>query len=148
MNDTETNDIITELLKSFFRRYQENLETKMKGSSYVFDSADLLHYILHKISLNRGGWYIDSPLWIENKKATIHPKNKNNHCFKYAITAALNYSEINNHPEKISNLKHFLDNYNWKDIEFPSGLKDFKKFQQNNERLDLIYYMYHTILIK
>ena len=55
MNDTETNDIITELLKSFFRRYQENLETKMKGSSYVFDSADLLHYILHKISLNRGG---------------------------------------------------------------------------------------------
>ena len=65
MNGIERIDIITELFKSFFRRYQENLETKMKGSSYAFKSIDLLHYILHKISLNRGGSYIDSPLWIK-----------------------------------------------------------------------------------
>ena len=150
MNGIETNDIIAELFKSFFRRYQENLETKMKGSSYVFESIDLSHYILHKISWNRGGSYIDSPLWIKNKKATINPKNKNNECFKYAITAALNYSEINNHPEKISNLKHFLDNYNWKDIEFPSGLKGFKKFEQNNKRiaLNILYVPYNTNQIK
>ena len=77
----------------------------MKGSDFVFDSIYLLYYKFHKISLNRGGSYIDSPDWIKNKKATINPKNKDNECFKYAITAALNYSEINNHPEKISKLK-------------------------------------------
>ena len=33
----------------------------MRGSSFVFDGVDLLHYNLHKIRLNRGGSYIDSP---------------------------------------------------------------------------------------
>ena len=42
----------------------------MRGSEFVFDSIDLLHYNLHKISLNRGGSYIDYPKWL--KKATIY----------------------------------------------------------------------------
>ena len=58
---TETDDIINELFKSFFKKYQEGLETKMKGSEFVFGSIDLLYYRLHKISLIRGGSYIDSP---------------------------------------------------------------------------------------
>ena len=69
MNGTETNDIIKELFESFLRRYQEGLDTKMKGSNFVFDSDDLLYYKFHKISLNRGGSYIDSPDWIKNKKS-------------------------------------------------------------------------------
>ena len=48
----------------------------MSGSEFVFDSIDLLHYNLHKISLNRGGSYIDSPKWLKNKKATINSKIK------------------------------------------------------------------------
>ena len=85
----------------------------------------LIYYKLHKISLNRGASNIDSQNWMKNKKATINPKNKDNECFKYAITAALNHNEINNHPEKISKLKPFIDNYNWKDVEFPSHSRDF-----------------------
>ena len=86
----------------------------MRGSEFVFDSIDLLYYELHKISINRGGSYIDSPSWIKNKKATINLQNKDkdNKWFKYAITAALNHSKINNHPEKMSKLKPFIDNYN------------------------------------
>ena len=76
------------------KRFHEGLETKMKGSEFVFDSVDLLHYSLHKISLNRGGSYIMSPEWLRNKTATINPKNKDNEFFKYAITAALNYNKI------------------------------------------------------
>ena len=150
MNCTETSDIINELFKSFLRRYQEGLETKIKASSFVFESVDLLHYILHKISLNRGGSYIDSPDWIKNKKATINPKNKDNECFKYAITTALNYGKINNHSEKISKLKPFIDNYNWKDIEFPSYSKDWKKFEQNNKTiaLNILFVPYNTEQIR
>ena len=47
----------------------------MRGSEFVFDSVDLLHYILHKISLNRIGSYIDSSKWLKNKKKTMSPKN-------------------------------------------------------------------------
>ena len=95
MSGIETNDAINELFNTFRRRYQEGLETKMKGSSFTFERIDLLEYHLHKISLNRGSSYINSPEWIKNKGVTINPKNTKNHmCFQYAITAALNHQNI------------------------------------------------------
>ena len=42
-------------------RYQKGLEESMRGSKFVYDSINSLHYRLHKISLNRGGSYTDSP---------------------------------------------------------------------------------------
>ena len=57
----ETDNIIKELLKSFLKRYQKNLEKKMKDSNFVFESVDLLYYSLHKTALKRGESYIKSP---------------------------------------------------------------------------------------
>ena len=85
--------------------------------------------------MNRGGSYIDFPDWIKNKKTTINPKNKDNECFKYAITAALNHEKIKNNPYRISKLEPFINNYNWKDIKFPSHSKEWKKFEQNNKTI-------------
>ena len=66
----------------------------MKGSVFVFDHAQLLYYKYHKINPNRGG-SLDSPDQIKKKKAAINPINKkNNKCFQYAVTVALNYEEI------------------------------------------------------
>ena len=110
MSSTDTSDAIKELLDSYTRRYQEGLETKLKGSSYIFECVDLLEYHLHKISLNRGSSYIESPKWLKNKKATINPQNtKDNNCFQYAIIAALNHQNINHNPERISNLNPIQD---------------------------------------
>ena len=92
MSGIETEDFINELFNTFRKRYQEELETKMKGNSYIFERIDLLEYYLHKISLNRGSSYVKSPEWLYNKGVTINPQNtKDNNCFQYAITAALNY---------------------------------------------------------
>ena len=63
----------------------------MRGSEFIFDSVDALHYNLNKVSLNRGGSYIDSPKWLKSKKATINPKNMDDKCFQYALTVALNH---------------------------------------------------------
>ena len=88
----------------------------MKGSSFTFERIDLLEYHLHKISSNRGSSYINSPEWLKNKKVIINPQNtEDNKCFQYAITTTLKYQNINHHPERISKLKPFIDNYNWKD---------------------------------
>ena len=122
----------------------------MEESNFIFNSVDLLYYKFHKISLNRGGSYINSPDRIKNKKATINPKNKDNEYFKYAITAALNHNKINNYPEKISNLKPFINNYNWKDIDFPSHNKNYKKFERNNKKiaLNILFVPYNTKKIR
>ena len=71
------------------------------GSNFIFESVELLDYHLHKISLKRGKPYIKSPEWLINKRATINPKNKDNKCFQYSITVALNHQNIENHPERI-----------------------------------------------
>ena len=81
MTGSETDEIIKELFKSFLQRYQEGLEESMRGSEFIFDSVDALYYDLNKISLSRGGSYIDSPKWLKNKKATINPKSNDNKCF-------------------------------------------------------------------
>ena len=83
-----------------------------------------LSYSLHKISIKRGKSYIKSPEWVINNRATINPQNKDNKCFQYSITVALNHQNIENHPERISKIKPFVDQYNWKDIDFPPRIKE------------------------
>ena len=119
MSGTETSDVINELFKSFFRKYQEELQTKMRGSNFTFERVNLLYYHLHKISLNRGGSYIDSPEWLKSKRATINPKNDDDECFKSALTIALNHEEIGNNPQIITKIKNFINTYNWNDTKFP-----------------------------
>ena len=48
----------------------------MKGNELVFDYVQLLHYNCYEINANGGGSYIDSPDWIDNKKATVNLINK------------------------------------------------------------------------
>ena len=115
----ETDQFIEELFESLLQKYREGLEKKMRGMEFVFDNVDLLHYNLHKISLNRSGSDIDSPKWLKNKKTITNQKNNDDKCFQYAVTAALNYQNIK---------KSFIEQYDWKDIDSPSHAKDWKKF--------------------
>ena len=107
----ETNSIIRRLLKSFLTNYQNEEKILRNGSNFVFESVNLLSYHIHKTTLKRGKSYIKSPEWILNKRATVNPKNKDK-CFQYSITVALNHQNIEKHPERISNIKPFIDQYN------------------------------------
>ena len=110
----------------------------MRGSEFVFDCINELHYKLHKVDLNRGRSYIDSPRWLKNKKATINPKNMNDdRRSQHALTVALNYGNIKNHPERTKNIEPFIDQYNWDEINFPSDQKDWKEFKSNNKSIAL-----------
>ena len=141
----DNDDIIEELFKLFLQKYEENLQNKMRGSDFEFDGVNFLYYDLNKISLNRGGSYIDSPKWLKNKKSTTNPKNNDYKCFPYAVTLPLNLDNIDNHPERISKIKSFIDQYNWKDIDFPATSKDSRKFELNNEiALNILYVPHNT----
>ena len=81
--------------------------------------------------MNRGKSYIKSSELVLNKRETINQKNDDK-CFKYSITVALNHQNVENHPERISNIKTFINQYNWDGIDFPAGIKDWKKSERNN----------------
>ena len=136
-------------LKSFLSNYQEEEKILRSGSNFVFESVDLLAVYIHKINLKRGKSYIKSPDCILYKTVTINPKNKDK-CFQYSITAALNHQEIRNHPERISNIKPYVDKYNWNGIDFPAGIKDWEKFEKNNNEvaLNILYTPPNTEEIK
>ena len=81
----------------------------------------------------------------KNKKAIINPKNNDDKCFQYALTDALSFEQIKNHPERISKIKLFIDQYNWIETDFPSYKKDWKKFELNNKSifLNILYILQH-----
>ena len=115
----KTDKLIDELFQSLLQNFQKDLEESMRGSNFYSDSVDLLYYHLQKTSLNRkGGSYIDSPERLKKKKAKTNPKNSDDSCFQSTLTAALGYRNYKSHPERVSNLKPFIDQCYWKEIDF------------------------------
>ena len=132
MTGSDTNEIIKGLFESFLQKYEENLQEKMKGSDFEFDGV-------------RGGSYIDSRKWSKDKKSTINPKINDYKCFQYAVTLALNLDNIKKYPQRISKIKPFIEQYNWKDIDFPTTSKDWKKSELNYEiALNILYKPHNT----
>ena len=87
-----------------------------------------------KISLHNGGFYIKSPKWINDKKNTINPKNnQDDMCFKYMATVALNLENIGKHLETIIRIRPFMYQYSWKETDFSTKSKDWKKFEIDNK---------------
>ena len=135
---SKTNDIMTNLLESFLTRYEQKENILRNGSDYSFECVDMTGIHFHNIKLKRRSSYINSPKWILDKNATINPKSlKDNNCFQYPIIAALHHQEINDHPDRITKLKSFINNYNCKDIDFPAGSKEYKIFERNNKDIAL-----------
>ena len=77
---------------------------------------------------------------LKNKKATINPKTNDENCFRYALTVALNSQNIpqrKKNRQRISKIKPFIDQYNSREINFPSPSKAWKKFEQNNKTITI-----------
>ena len=122
-------------------RGDKNKELSIKQYLYVVmpDLADLINKkkndrVECKIQFNMGVNFISTndsgeirTFYVRSDNDEIRSGNETFKCFQYSITAALNHQNIENHPERISNIKPFIDKYNWKGIDFPAGIKDCKK---------------------
>ena len=75
MVGNETDEIIEKRFESLLINHQKDAEETMRrGSNFIFDSVDLLHYHLQKMSLKKGGSYIDSPEWLKKWKSNNKSK--------------------------------------------------------------------------
>ena len=146
MIGSETEEVAEKLFMSILQKYQDNLQNKMKGSDFIFNGINYLYYDLNRITISKGGSYIESPKWLKDKKCCINQKNNDNKCFQYAATLALNFNNIDRNPQIISKIKPFINNYKWNDINFPATKKDWNKFEVNNKNiaLNILYVPYNT----
>ena len=94
----ETEEVAENLIMQLLQKYQDNLQNKMKGSDFIFNGINYLYYDLNRITISKGGSYIESSKWLKDKKCTINQKNIDNKCFQYALmfsTLTLNHDKIN-----------------------------------------------------
>ena len=117
-----------------------HMETQIENpvllnSRFRFDEVLFLEISFHRLNLTRGSSYLPLFDWLAQKKAIINPQNEDEECFKWAVIAALRWTDIKFNPECISNLRKFVDNYDWSGLKLPVSIKDINIFEMNNDIL-------------
>ena len=56
-----TNEIVKELFESIIQKYQELGEYSTNNSGLILEGVQLMNYDINKITIIRGGSYIESP---------------------------------------------------------------------------------------
>ena len=123
------NDLIERIL-AYIKMQTEYI--KFPESGFSLDNIMHLYMNFHRLALTRGSSYTELPVWIKSKKAVINPQNKDEECFKWAVIEALHHEDIKHHPERISLLRSYENQYNWKGLEFPVSIKKIDKFEKDN----------------
>ena len=126
---SDINNLIQRML-AYIKAQTEN--SKFPESGLTLDKIMYLYINVHRLVLTRVSSYIELPEWLKSKKAVINPQNKDEECFKWTVIEALHHEEIKHHPERISLLWAYENQYNWKGLEFPVSIKKIDKFEKNN----------------
>ena len=97
------------------------------NSRLVFDEFLYLDVSFHQLNLMRGSSYLPLPDWLARKKVIVNPHNDDDECFKWSVITTENVGMKD--PQRLSNLRKFMDNYDWSGLEFPVSIKDIEKFE-------------------
>ena len=81
----------------------------------------------------KGFSYIPLPEFIRNKNAVVNLKNKDQKCFLWCVLRYLH--PVKSHNDRLTDLKRYEKDLNFKGIDFPVKLKDITKFENQNPSL-------------
>ena len=113
-----------------------------QGSGWSLDSVSsfIVNISLYR-PLSPGSSYIESPVFIKNKRAVVNVENNNdNECFKWAVLSALYPSSGD--PRTLKQYKKFEHKFNWTGLRFPLPLNQIRRFENNNQSLTVNVYIY------
>ena len=91
------------------------------NSRFVFDEFLYLDVNFYQLNLTRGSSYLPLPDWLARKKAIVNPHNDDDECFKWSVIAVENAGMKD--PQRVSNFRRFMDNYDWSGLEFKVSIK-------------------------
>ena len=104
-----------------------------KGSGWYFKEVIRLEIHIVEYKPMRGGSFVPLPDFIKKKNAIINIKNEDDKCFLWSVLRYLHPKEI--HGERLTDLKKYENDLNFKGIDFPVKVKDITKFENNNPDL-------------
>ena len=126
---SDINDLIERML-AYIKSQTGN--PKFPESGFTLNKIIHLYINFHRLVLTQGSSYTELLEWIKNKKAVINPQNKDEEGFKWAVIATLHLEDIKSNPERISLLRPYENQYNWKGLEFQVLIQKIDKFEKNN----------------
>ena len=130
LEKTDVKVYLKEMIKEIFN----NLSIYQKyGSGWYFKEVISLEIHTVEYKPMKGGTYIPLSNFIMRKKAIINMENEDDKCFLWSILRYLHPRE--KHSTRISDLKKYENDLNFKQINFPVKVKDMTKFENQNPNL-------------
>ena len=127
----------SEEIKLAYKSNYHKLKNQLILSMISNEANNYYYFAVKNLSeLNSAGW-------LRGKKEKIISEDND---FENVLDDALNYQNIETHPERISKLKPYINKYNWEGIDFPAEPKEWIKFEQNDKTiaLNVLYVQYNT----
>ena len=118
-------------LHQAFPRVQETLEKwTQRGSGWAVDQVHTLWLDIARYQPLRGGSYIPLPAAVKNKKAVVNVKNKDDHCLRWALRAAL--FQVAKDPQRPTKYPT-EDGLDFTGIDAPTPISQIPKVEWQND---------------
>ena len=112
-------------------RVQETLEKwTQRGSGWAVDQVHTLWLDIARYQPLRGGSYIPLPAAVKNKKAVVNVKNKDDHCLRWALRAAL--FQVAKDPQRPTKYPT-EDGLDFTGIDAPTPISQIPKVEWQND---------------
>ena len=123
-NGTDIDEIFSQLI-----RKHEELPESLKNINLIPEGIESITYNFTEIVITNT--FIETPQWPKNKTCTISPQNNDNKCFQYSLALSLYHEQIGRNSFRLKKIKPYVNNFNWKNINFPPQEQDYKIFEMN-----------------
>ena len=118
------NDLISDTIRSTFIKTLEWLALKRSllnpnnNDNKCFQYSVILSLYLLILDTIRST-FIKIPEWLALKRSLLNPNNNDNKCFQYSVILSLYHEQLGRNFSRISGIKKYANNFNWKNINFP-----------------------------
>ena len=134
LESTDVKVILSQMIKEILEKISI---FQMNGSGWYFKEVFSLEIHINDYKPIKGSTYIPLPDFIMRKKAIINMENKDNKCFLWSVLRYLH--PIEKHEERLTGIRKYENDLNFKGIDFPVKLKDIPKVENQNPDLPGIH---------
>ena len=126
LESTDVKVILSQMIKEILEKISI---FQMNGSGWYFKEVTSLEIHIVDYKPIKGSSFIPLPDFLMRKKAIINMENKDNKC-------VLRYLHpIEKHETRLTDIRKYENDLNFKGIDFPVKLKDITKFENQNPDL-------------